>query len=283
MRQIRPEEHQQLQSEFLAALGSTPSHAPIEDRHRPEDPFETSRQEIAGQHLPGASLKDQARRAAGFYVILLGLALWWAGILLFPLVAYIRISGWPAEGSVNLPTSGAPLNLAGVPGDEIRLRLFEADSSPDSDKSSAYLQVTDTESGFQTTLFARFEAGDPNDAGIRPVYARIPVPGAPGKQAANLSGHFWGQVVFESSDARSVEVPVNLRLVQRGDAEANTYTDTAGVDPLVLVVFALVGVLATGAMTAQRYADWLEGKLDDDLGPWFSAKAVPTETKGELQ
>jgi hypothetical protein len=196
-----------------------------------------------------------------FYAILLGSALSCAFILSFPLLTYIQIWGGPAEGSVDLPTGGATLEMAGVPGDEVKLLLLEADSSPDTDKSSAYLQVTDAESGFQTTLSAHLEAGDRNDAGIRPVYARIPVPGVPGKQAANLSGHFWGQVVFESGDARSVEVPVSLRLVQRGDAEASNYTDTGSADRAVLV-FILVTLLATGAMTAQLYADWLQGRWD---------------------
>ncbi len=289
MRHISPPEDQRLQNEFLAVMGSTPSNAPIDDRHRAGTAVRTIGRDdmttadvtsAAPKTTEGLGLREAAKRVWMFWAALL-VSAFCCFCMLFVLyvvcATILGVDGWEDDW-VSLPADGGALELTGVPGEEIKLELFQADSSPDTSKSSVYLQLTDAESGFQTTLPARLKAE------YGPIYALIPAPGVPGRKAASLTGTLWGQVVLKTGEARSVEVPVSLRVVQHGEAKTSGHVDNSGADRAWLV-FVLAACVATGVMTALVYADWLEKKSESwiaSIGHWLASNPDSTGTNGGL-
>lgn len=154
------------------------------------------------------------------------------------------------EGFVREPTSGQVLELTGVPGDQIKLQLpvwSHADQTP----GEFYATFRDTESQFETTLPVVVEAEI--DDNRERLFGRILVPGVPGHPAANLVGTLWGNLTATGGGQQSVEIPLRLRLVKRGEGKTSGAKDVT----LAKVIFGLglgVGALTIVVATTLVYA-----------------------------
>jgi hypothetical protein len=154
---------------------------------------------------------------------------------------------------VMVPTDGKVLELAGVPGEQIGLRLSRNDSGARWDHSVLFARFRNEDSDFQTTIPVPVRAISWAEQNW--LAGTLLVPGVPANPTATLSGVIWGLAAMDDGEPVSLEVPLHVRTLERGKGVTN---GTVGEGSPLQVVIILMGLVAIPFVTALLYGEWLQ-------------------------
>ena len=144
------------------------------------------------------------------------------------------------DGYVELPPAGEALELTGVPGDEINLKLRLPDHA-DLDERELSVSLRDAESNFTTILPLEVrEEDDDGDGEADRFYGRLAVPAVPGRPRATLTGSLEGSYEARGAGRESLSVPFRLEILRRGEGTTSGAEDRYPSFPEALEDFGIV-------------------------------------------
>ncbi len=137
----------------------------------------------------------------------------WLGV---PLAFIAGLSYWQEDGYVESPSAGEALELTGVPGDEINLKLrLPLDAEPNKHEWAASFR--DLDSDFTTVLPLKVQQRDECHDEPAGFYGRFTVPEVPGHPRARLAGSLEGAYRMRGAGQERIEIPLKLAIVRRAE------------------------------------------------------------------